>query len=204
MIDYETESNINRDISFRFQKEDDQKNGEFFLNKILIEDEDDDIELIGEDFNNIIDCIYNNEMFTLNSGNKLTVQDVKTSYLTYYSEDKTIEEAFSNYSYFDDISWEEFDGTLDNGENVDIVEFDAEIKMYDYETEFDVTEDISFQFYRDDNMKGDESQIYGIFIGDEEYDELIQLDDYDFVDIINCIYEDEQFVFMGEDYGVHY
>lgn len=129
--------------------------------------------------------------------NKFSVDYVKSCYLYYFSKDTTIGEIFSDYSYFSDISWDEFKGEKDDGEKVDVVEFNAEIDML-YITSDDeeyVTEDITFQFYHNDDMGEDESEIYGIFI-----DDTISLDDYDIEDILDCIYNDEMFYFVASDY----
>lgn len=144
-------------------------------------------------------------------GNSLSVKDVKAGYLTYFSKSKTIGSAFDNYSYFDDISWKEFDGETDDGEEVSIVEFNATIQMdnydwYEYSDASDYAyETLTVQFYTDDNMDSDEFEIYGIWfsnVDDEGTD--INLDDYDFEDILNSIYEDEIFVLIPSDYGLYY
>lgn len=54
-------------------------------------------------------------------------------------------------------------------------------------------------------MDSDEFEIYGIWfsnVDDEGTD--INLDDYDFEDILNSIYEDEIFVLIPSDYGLYY
>lgn len=129
-------------------------------------------------------------------GNKLSVEDVKSGYLTYYSEDKTIGEAFSNYSYFTNLSWQEFESE----ERKDVVELNAEIEMFCYETETDVIENITFQFYQDNQMEKDKFELYGIFIQNKS----IALDDYDVDDMLDCIYNDEIFLLISSDYGIYY
>lgn len=143
--------------------------------------------------------------------NSLSVKKVKTGYLTYFSESKTIGSAFDNYSYFDDISWEEFDGETDDGEEVSIVEFNATIQMdnYDWYEYLDASEyayeTLTVQFYTDDNMDSDEFEIYGIWFRNVDDDGTdINLDDYDFEDILNSIYEDEIFLLIPSDYGLYY
>lgn len=144
-------------------------------------------------------------------GNSISIEDVKTGYLPYYSESKTIGNAFDNYSYFDDISWEEFDGETDDGKVVSVVEFNATIMMdnidsYDdlYASDY-VYETLTVQFYTDNDMDSDEFEIYGIWFSDVDGDGTdINLDDYDFEDILNCIYSDEMFLLIPSDYGLYY
>ncbi len=136
-------------------------------------------------------------------GSSLSVEDVKSGSLNSYSQ-KTIGSAFDDYTYFEDVSWEEFEGSMDNGDEADVVEFNATIEMdnldaYDYDSDDSyIKKDITVQFYQDDDMESDEFEIYGIWIDD------IALDDYDFVDILDCIYGDEMFCIIPSDYGMSY
>ncbi len=130
------------------------------------------------------------------SGPSLSIDDVKTGVLQSYSS-QTIGNAFNNYSYFEDISWDEFDGVTDDGEDAGaIVEFDATMTLYNLDTYDYAIADLCVQFYQDDTMESDEFAIWGIYIEDEA------LDDYDFVDILDCIYADEEFMLIPSEYGL--
>lgn len=144
-------------------------------------------------------------------GNSISVKDVKEGYLTYFSESKTIGSAFDNYTYFDDISWEEFDGEKDNGEKASVVEFNATIVMDNVDSYTDsyaadyAYETLTVQFYTNDDMDSNEFEIYGIWFSDVDNEGTdICLDDYDFEDILDCIYADEMFILIPSDYGLYY
>lgn len=144
-------------------------------------------------------------------GNSISVEDVKEGYLPSFSKTKTVGSAFDNYSYFEDISWEEFDGETDDGEDVSVVEFNATIMMDNYDSYDDwdaasyVYETLTVQFYTDDDMDSDEFGIYGIWFSNADVDGTdINLDDYDFEDILDCIYNDEMFLLIPSDYGLYY
>ncbi|MCD8188363.1 MAG: zinc ribbon domain-containing protein [Ruminococcus sp.] len=135
------------------------------------------------------------------SGPSLSVDDVKSGTLTSYSS-TTIGNAFGNYSYFDNTSWEEFDGVDDDGNDVGaIVEFDATLQCIatdydDYDYEEVVNSDFTIQFYQDEDMDDDEFGIWGIYIEEK------RLDDIDFEDILYCIYNDEVFYLYLSDYDL--
>lgn len=150
-------------------------------------------------------------IFICNLGSSsISVSDVKSGYLTHFSKSKTIGSAFDNYSYFDDISWEDLKGKTDDGKDVSVVEFNTVIKMdnldsYDYGGSDYVYETFTVQFYMDDDMDSDEFEIYGIWFSDiDDKGTDIKLDDYDFEDILNSIYENEMFMFIPSDYGIYY
>lgn len=68
-------------------------------------------------------------IIAFSSGKSLSVDDVKESHLSYYSETRKIGNVFANYGYFDNASWKEFDGETDDVESVDVVEFNADLTM---------------------------------------------------------------------------
>lgn len=142
---------------------------------------------------------------TGSSVSDLSVEAVKTGYLTYFSKEKTIGEVFDNYSYFDNVSWKEFEGSADDGKyKANVVEFNAKISIYNYAIGY-VNEELTIQFCADDEMKNDEFKVYGIWLTDMHGDGgEINLNDYDFTDILNSIYSNAEFVFIPSDYEIYY
>lgn len=147
-------------------------------------------------------------IITFSSGKSLSVDDVKESHLSYYSETRKIGNVFANYGYFDNASWKEFDGETDDGESVDVVEFNADLTMQNgdaYSYTYTFSNKVTIQFYRDKDMDDDSSQIYGIWLNDVLVDgvkEDVKLDDYDFDDLLSSIYDNEIFVLYLSDYGI--
>ena len=143
------------------------------------------------------------------SKNSLSVDDVKNSSLTHYSQTRKIGNVFENYEYFRNISWEEFDGETKDGEDAKVVEFNAFMTVengdeYDYNYEFGC--DVTIQFYRDDTMGEDESKIYGIWLNNVQVDGVMEdevpLNDYDFDDMLSSIYNNKIFILCPSDYGI--
>ena len=147
-------------------------------------------------------------IIAFSSGKSLSVDDVKESHLSYYSETRKIGNVFANYGYFDNASWKEFDGETDDGESVDVVEFNADLTMKNgdaYSYTYTFSNKVTIQFYRDKDMDDDSSQIYGIWLNDVLVDgvkEDVKLDDYDFDDLLSSIYDNEIFVLYLSDYGI--
>lgn len=131
----------------------------------------------------------------LTSSNKLSVNDVKESYMYYYSDTRSLGEVFEDYDYFDNIKWDEFDGVTDDGESVDVVEAICDVTVPDPSGEagYYYTVQLTFQFYRDDTMDNDECELYGIFAVDYSTDTLEDqnvsyYDDGEW--LMECIYSD--------------
>ena len=147
-------------------------------------------------------------IIAFSSGKSLSVDDVKESHLSYYSETRKIGNVFANYGYFDNASWKEFDGETDDGESVDVVEFNADLTMQNgdaYSYTYTFSNKVTIQFYRDKDMDDDSSQIYGIWLNDVLVDgvkEDVKLDDYDFDDLLSSVYDNEIFVLFPADYGI--
>ncbi|MCC8136181.1 MAG: zinc ribbon domain-containing protein [Ruminococcus sp.] len=134
------------------------------------------------------------------SGPSLSVDDVKSGTLGYYSSSVSIGDAFESYSYFDNTSWEEFEGETDDGDYIGaMVEFDATL-YYEAVDEDGYYEDaycdLRIQFYRDEDMDDDEFEIWGIYIENQP------LDDIDLEDILCCIYDDDVFYLYLSDYDL--
>lgn len=157
----------------------------------------------------IILVVIINAIVSAVSKNSLSVDDVKNSSLTHYSQTRKIGNVFENYEYFRNTSWEEFDGETKDGEDAKVVEFNASMTVengdeYDYDYTFAC--DVTIQFYRDDTMGDDESKIYGIWLNNVQVDGVMEdevlLNDYDFDDMLSSIYNNEIFILCPSDYGI--
>ena len=80
---------------------------------------------------------------------KLDVNEVQEAYLEDY-DDITIGDALEDYSYFYEISWDE-NTTQYNGEEIDVVSFNAIIEVYDIYSNQYIDEPITIKFIRDNS-----------------------------------------------------
>lgn len=161
----------------------------------------------------IILVVIINAIVSAVSKNSLSVDDVKNSSLTHYSQTRKIGNVFENYGYFRDTSWKEFDSETKDGEDAKVVEFNASMTVengdeydYDYDYYYTFACDVTIQFYRDDTMGEDESKIYGIWLNNVQVDGVqedeVPLNDYDFDNMLNSIYNNEIFILYPSDYGI--